>query len=360
MARVAGEPGARSDVAEIRTVAEGGGPGVDHRDRPRVGSRDGVRADLDHLSPRGSGTRSLISLALGGAILGVLAVVGYRVVSQASGWLQQQPDYQVAFSSIELEEPPPRWFKGGKAAFLEQVRKAAGLPRAISRLTTTPDQLLAAFREAPWVLEASRVVFDQDRIKVALRYRQPVAYVQLDRGEQRLVDAAGNVLQPEDVDPEPLDPLIRIIGTGLKPPADARTGVVWKTLSTGVLEPDRRIVAAAKTAGFLAAARKSTSKLAIESIIVSDFDRRGLFLQTDLGILVWWRSAPGSEKGTEPLASEKWVVLEEWAATRKPVPIPPLDYMAFSGKALVQVCPHEGRPHRGLSSSSPRDDGDRP
>ncbi len=279
----------------------------------------------------------VIALGLGSTGL----VLGNRLLGQAAHWLGRQPAYQIAFREIELVDKPPPWFKGDDPAFLESVRKAAGMPERISTLETKPRELLAAFKEAPWVDDAIQAVYALGKIQVRLVYKRPVAYVQLEGGDQFLVDARATVLAPEDVDSERLGPLVKILGVGLERPLDPRPGVVWKSAHG----PDPRIVAAAKLAGFLVQATRPQSPIQIPRIIVTDFVRRGLWVETDSGVVVWWRSAPGDEEPGEPPARLKWSMLTDWAGSRPPEPLPQDDYMAFSSKGLEQKCSHPGRPH---------------
>lgn len=285
----------------------------------------------------------LVVVAIG--LAAVAFMLGKRLIAQATLWLGRQPAYQVAFREIELVAKPPTWFKGGEPAFLEGVRKAAGMPERFSTLETSPDQLLAAFKEAPWVEDAIQATYTLGRVQVRLVYQRPVAYVQLAGGDQFLVDSRATVLDPEDVDSERLGPVAKILGTGIERPIDPRPGVVWKSDHAGTVGPDRSIVAAARLAGFLAQ-QDAASTFKIARIVVSDFERRGLFVETDRGLVVWWQSAPGDELPGEPAAAAKWSMLADWAGSRGDEVLPDGDYIAFSSNGLVQKCPHPEGPHR--------------
>jgi len=254
-------------------------------------------------------------------VLAVAVLTLWRLGREAVSWLADQPEYQARFSEIVLENPPPNWFKGGSPAFLERVRHLAGWSESISMIETTP-------------------------IRVRLAYRRPVAYVQLGNGEQWLIDREATILPLEDVDDDHLGPLIKIVGRGLKPPADPVPGVVWKQGVPGAASPDRAILAAASTAAFLLDAQSGSSTPRIESIITSDFESRGLFLRTDRGVFVWWRSPPRQEENTEPTADQKWAMLTAWVNSKADPSVPDRDYIAFSRKGLYQICTHEQHPHR--------------
>ncbi len=331
------------------------------KDPPSGGpSRPG--APLADESPRAHSLewpRLILLVVVGVGLTAGAIFMGRRIVGHAAFWLARQPTYQVSFREIELVEEPPAWFKGGERAFLEGVRKAAGMPERFSTLETSPDQLLAAFREAPWVEEAIQATYSLGRVQVRVVYQHPAAYVQLEGGDQYLVDSRATVLAPDDVDSEHLGPIARILGTGLGPPIDSRPGVVWKSEHAGSIGPDPRIVAAARLAGFLERqANPRTPRIA--RIIVSDFEKRGLFVETDRGLVIWWRSAPGDERPDEPTAATKWAMLAAWASARATESLPEGDYMAFASKGLVQKCSHPGRTHLGASSGGTNGLGDEP
>lgn len=339
---------------------------MDRLEFPWSGAKDPAASEV--LRPGGSGdpasgggararspdwTRRILIVVVVAGLVGLGWVVGKRLVAWAALWLGRQSGYQVAFRDVVLEEPPPPWFKGGEPAFLEGVRRAAGMPESFSTLETTPSQLLAAFKEAPWVEEALQATYAPGKVRVRLVYQRPAAYVQLVGGEQYLVDAKATVLAPEDVDSERLGPMIRVLGTEIARPIDPRPGVVWKSDRAGSVGPDPSIVAAARLAGFLVQNPSSAPGLRIDRIIVSDFERRGLFMETALGVMIWWRSAPGAEAADEPDAQAKWAALTAWAASPTTEPLPDQDYITFTSKGLLQVCPHPGRPHRGLIRIGP-------
>ena len=114
-------------------------------------------------------------------------------------------------------------------------------------------QLRDDFSKYPWVRDVEQVFYAQRTINVHLRYRQPVAYVPFPRAERILLDETGTILSIKDVNVGQLSHLIKISGKGLALPSDSKAGVVWKSRPEGSDhdEPDRRILAATKLAGFL-------------------------------------------------------------------------------------------------------------
>jgi hypothetical protein len=272
----------------------------------------------------------------------------------AIGWLHRQPYYQLPFGEIRLEPGPPPWYRGGRAAFLEAVGRSAHLTKPIARLDATPTEIAAMFRNYHWV-EDVQVDYPPGGVSVHLRYRQPVAYVQLARKDQLLVDEKGTILPPADIDDSLVGPgrLPLITAEKLGPPADPTPGVTWKTQNEPdeIPHEDPRIIAAAKLAGYVHSKQQvqSTQNLPafkIGEIMISDFERRRLFVLNDEGQTIWWRDAPGEERPGDPNADEKWEILRKWGESSKKRSLPDGDFWRFSSMELVPVCPHPGRPHQ--------------
>ncbi len=189
------------------------------------------------------------------------------------------------------------------------MQRSSGNPESISLLEVRPERIATAFKLDPWVEEVTRVTFGPGRIAVDLKFREPVAWVKLEGGQQ-IVDGQGRLLPSEDVDVQSAGPLIQITGRKLAPPAESQAGVVWKSKSAGeeAARPDERIIAAARLARFLrehfgsdhdhAAASKS---LRMVEIIVTVFADRGLFIVNSEGTIFRWRSAPDFEAPREPV-----------------------------------------------------------
>jgi len=292
------------------------------------------------------------------AVLLVVLSLGYLAficTMAAVGWLHRQPNYHLRFDQIHLEPGPPPWYRGGRDAFLEGVRRSGRVAARINRLEIGPDELAAVFRNYAWVEEA-KIIYPPGGISVHLRYRLPVAYVQISHGDQLLVDDKGTILPPADVDETKFSPfrLTRITADQLEPPADPTPGVSWKSRTTAddIPRDDRRILAAAKLAGFLRDQEQSQPNqtlpaLRIGEIIVTDFfsNDRGLFLLNDQAQTIWWRQAPGEERPGEPKAFEKWSMLRKWGESSMKHSLPEHDYWTFSQTGVCEVCTHRGRPH---------------
>jgi preprotein translocase subunit SecA len=351
---------------------------MEHRELPRIGGGDrrgpldaaiGAEPPLALGSPTWPGVRWRHSqrpglfIALATAGCAFLTGVGFLAVwagRNAVAWLHHQPQYRIKFGQIRIDPEPPVWFRGGVTGFLAGVKRESGEADPIPLLDVRPDRLARAFMNDPWV-EDVNVRYLPGGITVSIRYRQPVAYVQLESGLQKIVDEKGTILPDRDVDESAseLRSLVRIAGKHLAPPSGDRAGVAWASENEA---SDRKILAAAKLAGFLATAHQradfgASPPLRFIEINVSDFDQHGLFLFTGDGAVIWWRSPPGEETAGEPRAAEKWALLRDWAAGNEKRALREGDYWYFSGKKLKRTSTypgkHQAQSDAGASGSQP-------
>jgi hypothetical protein len=328
---------------------------MEYRETPRIAATDGrIDGVIDDAAPRPRFRRfefvrserhlDLTRVVLvGGAFLVAISLLGYlgiQGLNGAIGWLHRQPQYQVRFQDIQLQHPPPSWFRGGTEAFLKQVRDAAGEAEVLPVLELKEKQIKRDFQDSPWVEEVKRIEYPPQGIKVHLAYKTPVAVISYARGEQIILDRAGAILPLEDVDTEKLGPRIKIVGTGLAPSAENRAGKIWKSSATGpnAAKLERSVLGAARLAGFLfepERAREASNSPALRILTVIATDRRGepdgrgLFIQNAEDAIILWGDAPGEEKGNGLAAEEKWEILKKWGKSSTPRTLPPGDYWAF-------------------------------
>ncbi|MFI5461234.1 MAG: hypothetical protein ACHRXM_38000 [Isosphaerales bacterium] len=341
---------------------------MEHREPPRIASGDrrfdgaieepggGFRLrrfdpsrDRRQLDFRRAGLLTLAAIA----VLAGVIYVALRATRAAVGWLNHQSTYQLPFNQIHLATDPPAWYRGGAQEFLERVRLGAGEAEQISLLEVVPERLTLAFKKYAWVEEVVKVTYGPGRIVVDLRYRRPVASVDLPPGNpKQMVDDKGIILPTEDVDLDQLGKVIKITGEGLAAPSDPRPGVMWKAKasSSDMGEGDPRIQGAAKLAGFLRTETRAHEGLASPAlhfleIIVTDFARRGLFMVNDEGAEVCWGAAPGDERPGRLSAEQKWVMLLEWRQSTRSRFLKEGDYWEFTKKGLHHRCTHQGSPH---------------
>ena len=148
-------------------------------------------------------------------------------------WLGEQPAYQVPFASIVLDPPPPGWYRGGSAGFLEDVRRRARMPETVAVLGLEPEELKHVFERSPWTEEVIRISYPPRGVNVALKYRVPVAIVVTDDLKKYVVNSSAVILagDEKEVDLEPLEKergLLRITGQGLVEPSYSEPGVAWQ------------------------------------------------------------------------------------------------------------------------------------
>jgi hypothetical protein len=337
------------------------------RFRLRRFDEEGNRRKIDY-------QRAGVMVVVGLAVAAGLLYLADRAGRAAFGWLADQPQYQIPFDRIELVHEPPRWFEGGTQAFLKGARLASREPDHVSVLDGTRDDLRLAFTKYAWVVEVIRVAYGGGRIRVDLRYRQPVAWVQLRDAGQVMVDQEGIILPSENVDVAKLGRVIPISGGGLTTPSPGEFGKKWKSKAngTGLDQVDERILAAAQLAAFLLREPRlhdaeRSSSLRILAINVADYDKvvpgfgkRGLFVFNADDAAIWWGNSPGTEQAGEHSAEEKWAILRRWAETVRARFAEPNDYWSFSRTGLQYRCPHRENPHnpREFSSPGPRNRSD--
>jgi hypothetical protein len=283
----------------------------------------------------------VLAIALLGA-LGCAVYLGYRGIRIVVAWLHRQEAYQIPFRNIQLVTEPPVWYRGGRDAFMERVRRGAGEAELIPVLDEGPRRIALAFVHNPWVDRVVRVTTPPGAIRVEVRYRQPVALVPLRSGEQYLLDEKATILPVDDVDSELLGPLIKITGARLVPPADPRPGMIWKQRRgpSELPQGDSRILAAAALAGFLKAephVRDAAASPALRAVEIVADDPRGLFVLNAESTMILWKDAPGAERPGDLDAHEKWSLLREWSVTTRSRSVPNGDYWAFSRRKLCHV-----------------------
>jgi hypothetical protein len=353
---------------------------MEHREPPRIASSErqvdaaadlaGGRFRLRRFDAIGNSrkfdySRASLLVVAGLALAVALVYLTDRARRVAVAWLAHQSQYQLAFDRIELAPEPPPWYQGGRHAFLKGVRLAAGERENVAVLDESPDHLAIAFKKYAWVEEVVKVAYGPSRIRVDLRYRQPVAWVRLRDGNQKVVDRNGIILPAENVDVAVLGQVIEISGDisagGLAAPSDPRSGVIWKSAGdgTGLGQVEERIVAASKLAAFLTQAAQANDaqqypSLHVIRIVVTDFRARGLFVVNAEGAAILWGDAPGDEPTGKPTAEEKWVILRHWRETSPSRFLETGDYWAFSKRELRHVCPHMKDPHQPKERSSDR------
>jgi hypothetical protein len=333
------EPSRRiGDDAATRTVAT-----------PTLRSLEGPRSDRPRPDRIGIDRRRA-AIAVAAVIVCLIGLyLVERAGSAARQWLADQPAYQLDFRAIELIPPPPSWYRGGTARFLEDVRHRSGMPERFPVLRLRKDELKHVFERSPWTEEVPRVAYRPLGVTVQLSYHRPVAIVETTEGGRYLVDRSAIILPADDLAVDlprfaAEQGLILIKGRGLAEPWNPKPGLPWETRPglADVSEGSRRIKSAAKLAGFLLDKlrpfdRKSEPAL---DFAINPMDGRGLFLwNAESASYIFWGQAPGEESEGAPGAAEKWEILRDWSRTEKQRNVPVGDFWEITKSGVHRVPP---------------------
>jgi hypothetical protein len=336
---------------------------MDHRETPpRARAEDRRFARLVPLPAERRVVLGRLGLAgLAGVLALALAlVVGSHLLGGMKRWLHAQPAYQTTFGAIELDPPPPRWYRGGTAAFLDAVRRGAERgTEPFSALDLDKAELLREFRLYCWVRRAVLAEHKTpNRIIVHLEYRRPVAAAWIGRGEGQhqgqspgprrlLLDEDGVILPAEDVDvdvnveEDALAPLILL--EGFDRPADLRPGLAWTSEDPahGPGRANDRVLAAVALATALRGAmgRPPAKVPAALRVVAIHADRENhvYWVETAERTMIYWpvispRDAPG-----QPTFDQRWNEFRAWNARRGAAPAPVVRpyYLRFTRDGLV-------------------------
>lgn len=243
-----------------------------------------------------------------------LAAAAVRELStRLAGWLHQRPEYEIALDAIELVPPPPACLKGGRDALLRQVAATSGLGDSIAALAARPDDLARRFAlGSPWIEAVDQVAIEghPPGLRVALRYREPVAALTVAGGGRVYLDRHGVVLPAAEIDTARLRPLVALSGwTG---PIEPRPGL---GLAPPGSEAETRLRAATRLCAFLQerAALNTPARPRVVAVNMR-YGASLLYVQTDRGLWALWGEAPGQESPGQTDANRKWDQLCAWLA----------------------------------------------
>jgi hypothetical protein len=330
----------------------------DHRETARIGANEPADADNGPepgalAEPRRGGLRTSLQLPAARRLALSRLLLAYQALRS---WLHAQTSFKVEFSAIELDPPPPPWIKSGRVGLLERVRSQSGQPETFSLLDLDMEELKRAFAlHSPWVKRVTRIERSpaggkRSAVRVSLDYREPVAAAQPLAKNLRpiVVDEDGAVLPAEDLDLAAAGRLIVILA--LAP--DRYWG--GPDASEELLEPDPRVLRAARLAGFLKRHqnRKSalTGALPAWSIVAIDPTYLpGLVAQTHDSTQVVWGEPPGAEDPGSPTAEQKWNFLSDWYERGSPPQVKWPDFLVFTRRG-VQV--RRGNPAQAAPATS--------
>lgn len=281
-------------------------------------------------------TRLAGAIVAASAVFLVLGVLISSFAASARRWLEHQPAYQLSFSDIQLDPPPPPWYLGDRSVFLDRVHQAAGLKaESFPVLEIAPQELKRVFGLYCWVEQAKVEKRYPNHVTVKLEYRKPVATA--DNLQGFLLDRNGVLLNANEVEraalPAPI--LIRNLGT----PYNPRAGENWKTgdPAKGPLETDLRVVNACQLSAFLQTARAAAKSASAER----DPAFLAIYVRKDGGLWVLWEkawiqwgSALGEERVGEPAPDAKWAAVRDWFQQHRPDEVVYPKYLAFTKSGI--------------------------
>ena len=291
----------------------------------------------DRDSPRLVLSRVVVAILASVLGLAVAGVGGSQVLGSLKHWLHGQKRYETTFAAIELDPPPPAWYRGGRPLFLRGVQETAQRQDVpFSALDVVLAELRREFRLYSWVKRVSLVERSfPNLIVVHLDYRSPVARASLPgRPGLVLLDDDGVILPADDVDPEAVGRATLL--SGFEPPFEPRPGRVWSS-SEG--KPDERVLAAVKLAAFLQSALacpgEPVSPVLQPKVIYPVLNATdGLWLENSEKSLVYW-DPPGAERPGSLTAEEKWELLKRWLPRRPPAPVKRPYFLRFTKEGVV-------------------------
>lgn len=234
----------------------------------------------------------------------VLAAFCSPVVVRHLPDLRQRDEYTLSTTEIEIT-PPPRWVP---ADLVDQVVQQANLPETVSLLEDDlAGRILEAFEGHPWVAEVRSVRKSMPaRLTVELRYREPVAMVQMKAGFYP-VDKKGTLLPPQDFAISEAKRYPRITNVQSVPQGSA--GTAWG---------DVVVLGAARIAEALAPHWEEFELAAIRAprptSAHTTIDDLTYVLITRGGSRILWGRAPGADHPGELTAEQKVGRLQEYLA----------------------------------------------
>ncbi|AGA30250.1 cell division protein FtsQ/DivIB [Singulisphaera acidiphila] len=306
---------------------------MEHREPPRIATADDPSHESENDPIRGrrfarfvtppsvrrlSRPRIVLAILAGAGFLYVLSLAGLHGLRSLRTFVHKQAEYQVAFSEIVLDPPPPGWYKGGSKHFLERVRKESGDPEQFSLLDLDTEKLKLAFQRDGWVRKAVVMRQNPNRVVVHLDYREPVALVSVEHSRKELIDQEAVILNQDDVNLNAAATLFleRRGGSPSLPPFLRNVGETWKTESGPNKLPvvDECVLAGAKLANFLRSVQRDDLIKRSPNIfqaVVAESESK-LWVQSGDHLLVFWGMPPNEERPGELPFSEKWKVLTNW------------------------------------------------
>jgi hypothetical protein len=290
---------------------------------------------VHHLSPG--------RLVLGGvAVVCAVVLLGFgvaRIVQTVKRSVDESSAYRLSYRDLDLDPPPPRWFRGGSGAFLERVLGGSDEFRSFSALNFDAEHLRLYFRHNPLV-EKELGVFKThpNRVSVRLHYREPVAVERLEDGNERtVIDQDGVILPPDEIEPAFLGTLVRLCQ--LEPPADPKAGEFWNRFDpksgpgSGPRWPVRneRVREAARLAAFLRErlAQDNPGGSTFPRLFIHAWGEADFYIQVGANLLFHW-DEEGQEERERLTPEARWGYLRDFTREHPPKSGEPATYWKFT------------------------------
>jgi hypothetical protein len=218
--------------------------------------------------------------------------------------LSGRSEYRLNADRIQINSPP-HWIPHDLVA---QALQQANLPEELSLLDEAlVADVAEAFRLSPWVEEVVSVRKSfPARVEVVLRYRQPVAMVEVKQGKYP-IDGEGVLLPPQDFSVAEASGYPTISGVVSTPQGPA--GTLWG---------DEVVEDAARLAADLGGSWKKLRLTAIVCPRTTESHARidaGVFVLTaDGGSRIIWGHAPGTDHPGELSTAQKIGRLENYVS----------------------------------------------
>jgi len=234
-------------------------------------------------------------------VVGALAALSFAVVASwehSGAFVSAGDQYQVRLDEMVVAPHPPSWIRSDIRA---EVIRDSGLDERMSLLDKAASRRIAeAFSLHPWVAEA-RVTLDYPAsVHVLLRYRRPVAMVEVEQspfGELLPIDIEGFHLPGRDFSPAERRGYPLLVGVRHLPIEGQQSGTPY-------------VLAGARLAAVLLDSWQELQLARIEPVdahAATDPHGPGFALRTKSGARIIWGKAPASaDDGT---AAEKLVRL---------------------------------------------------
>ena len=232
-----------------------------------------------------------------------------------------RPEFRLTEDRIVVDQPPPWVTTDMKQLLVQHLSESANLldPELVPRAAKT-------YQTPPWVEQVVRIEKMKSGLQVALRYRQPIALVELDReGTLQPIDRRGVAMDPAVLEHVAPSELLRI--SVYLPPELPLPGP-WQEWH------DVRVLDSIQLCRFLDDRWQALEIYRVVSWDLPQVDElaQPLELWTRNGGKVVWGSAPGLEKPGEARAEEKRLALESWIRQ-----FGPLSKMAAGKKVDVRT-----------------------